>query len=393
MNIAVHDFGCYSFPLQLARRMARDGHNVYYFCSDFYEIKGDLGKTVDDPPTLSIEVISISQKHEKYNFVKRALQEYKYAVELKRALRNIRPDYVLSCNAPVIVAWHICMWCQGEYAKYIHWMQDIHSIAIKTILQKKIPLFWWALASIFISIEKRVIARADSCIAISGDFLQELELMGAKPKKIVVIPNWMPLDEIYPVEKRNPWAKRNNLLETINIMYVGTLSLKHSPEPFIELAKNFKENQKVRIVVVSAGIVFDQIAALAKEQKLNNLILLGWQEYEELPMVLGTADILFASLTSYGSRFSIPCKILTYASAGRAVLAYMPKENLVSRIVGENNFGIPIDISDIAGLIRSANRMVNDDKARIQWGVNGRNYAVKHFDISKIALEFYKLME
>jgi colanic acid biosynthesis glycosyl transferase WcaI len=82
--------------------------------------------------------------------------------------------------------------------------------------------------------------------------------------------------------------------------------------------------------------------------------------------VLGCADILFAAIPGDSSRFSVPCKVLTYACAGKPVLAYMPLQNLVSRIVAENQFGEVAEFGDPAHLLAAADKLVRDDEYRTE---------------------------
>ena len=47
--------------------------------------------------------------------------------------------------------------------------------------------------------------------------------------KVTVIPNWAPLDEIYPLERDNDWAVEQGLDDAQTLLYSGTLGLKHDP--------------------------------------------------------------------------------------------------------------------------------------------------------------------
>ena len=52
--------------------------------------------------------------------------------------------------------------------------------------------------------------------------------------------------------------------------------------------RHFADRPEVRIVAVGAGVVFDQLQAAKQEGGLDNLVLLGWQDYREI--ALGIRD-------------------------------------------------------------------------------------------------------
>jgi len=372
--------------------MARDGHEVHYLHSAFYEVKGAIERRFDDPSNFHIHPVSLGEKHKRYQFGARALQEGRYFSRLRSIAESIAPQWVISCNTPLIVAGALSNYCRLKRWGYIHWAQDLHFEAIRSVLEKKGALVGRFAGALARQLEKNAIEHASALVMISEDFFVELQSQGIRPKRSQVIPNWMPLDEMVPTPKSNPWSLRHGMDGTLNIMYVGTLSLKHEIEPFIRLAEHFAEDPRIRIVVVAGGISFDALAQERDQKGLSNLVLFGWQKYEELSYVLGAGDILFATISPDASRFSVPCKVLTYAAAGKPVLAHMPKRNLVSRIVAENQFGETVDCGDFAGLLASATRLVQDEAYRADCAARARRYAESTFDVSQKARSFYELM-
>jgi glycosyltransferase involved in cell wall biosynthesis len=340
-----------------------------------------------------MEVVSIGEPHQKYAFFKRAGQERRYGRRLLRYVLDTRPEIVLSCNTPLLTADILQRGCRSSGIKYLHWAQDLHALAIRALLARRLPLVGGLIGWFFERLEKRIIELADGCAVISEEFVSELERMGIKPRSLVVVPNWMPLDEMVPMPKDNAWSRRHGLADTLNLMYVGTLSLKHDAGPFVELAEYFRADPRVRVVVVSAGIVFDTLIEERRRRGLENLVLLGWQKYEELSLVFGAADVLFATVSADGSRFSIPCKVLSYASAGRPVLAHMPRENLVRRIVEGNGFGLAVDLNDSAGLRVAAERLLLDRRFQQQCQGRARAYAESDFVVTDKADAFYRLAQ
>ncbi len=83
-----------------------------------------------------------------------------------------------------------------------------------------------------------------------------------------MIPNWAPLDEIYPVERKNDWAVENSLDDTKTLLYSGTLGLKHNPALLVSLAEQvIAAGQPVELVVVNEGPAVELLRERAAERR------------------------------------------------------------------------------------------------------------------------------
>ena len=170
-------------------------------------------------------------------------------------------------------------------------------------------------------------------VTISADFLPELASWGIASEKCHLIENWAPLAELPERPKDNQWAKSHGFSDSTNLVYSGTLGLKHNPHLFVELARHFREVANVRIVVISEGLGADYLRGKVSEEGLWNLAVLPFQQYSDLPDALASADVLLAILEPEASKFSVPSKVLTYHCAGRPILASMPSSNLAATIL------------------------------------------------------------
>ena len=388
MKILIHDYTAFSFPVQLSRELARRGHEVLHLYSDFDPRGGRLTREAGDPEGFQVEAVSIGEPFQKYRYLKRAIQEHRYGGLVQRRITEFQPSVVFSSNTSVTISRQILMAARRCGARYVHWTQDIYSLAAEAVLSRRLGLPGRLMAFAMRRIEVGVINKADAAIVISEDFSKEFGEIGIRPRRTYVIPNWMPLDEMKPEPKDNPWSRRHGLAETLNIMYVGMLGFKHDASLFLRLARHFADRSKVRIVAVGAGVVFDQLQAAKQEGGLDNLVLLGWQDYREIALVFATGDILLSLIAPDASRFSVPCKVQSYASAGRAVLAAIPANNLAHRLIADNQIGLAVDPGDADGVVEAAERLVASADLRRDMAERGRRYAEAHFEIQGIGDRF-----
>jgi hypothetical protein len=102
MRILLHDFPGHSFPVQLSRALAARGHTVRHLTfADFPSPRGPLAPRPDDPPTLTLASIVLPEPFEKYSFLKRWLQERRYAKALVADVDAFNPDVVIGGNTPL----------------------------------------------------------------------------------------------------------------------------------------------------------------------------------------------------------------------------------------------------------------------------------------------------
>jgi glycosyltransferase involved in cell wall biosynthesis len=262
-------------------------------------------------------------------------------------------------------------------------MQDVYSVAIERVLRKRLGPIGGLLAGRFVRLERRAAQRSAAVVVITPDFLPLLELWGIDARRISVVENWAPLDEITPLPKDNAWSREKGLADVPVFLYAGTIGLKHDPSLLLDLAERLPD---ARIVVISEGIGADWLRDHGGETA--NLTLLPFQPFDRLSEVLATADVLVAILESDAGAFSVPSKVLTALAAGRAILGAIPRSNLAARTIERAGAGTVVDPGDRTGFIEAGRAMLSDPTARQTAGRAARAYAESAFDIDTIADRF-----
>jgi glycosyltransferase involved in cell wall biosynthesis len=168
--------------------------------------------------------------------------------------------------------------------------------------------------------------------------------------------------------------------------------MKHNPTLLLELARMLDRDSSGELVVVSEGAGVKWLAEQAAREELGSLRCLGFQSFEELPDVLGSADALVAILEADAGVFSVPSKVLSYLCAGRPVLLAVPKENLAAKIVVECGAGPVVEPADIRGFCAEAKHLIDSPQLRERHGRAARHYAETHFDIRHIGDRFEAIL-
>ncbi|MGE3991947.1 glycosyltransferase family 4 protein [Pseudorhodoplanes sp.] len=394
MRIVINDYSGHPFQVQLSRELARRGHDLLHLhFSDFQTPKGDLELRADDPSSLAIEGVSLGVPFEKSTFVRRRRQEIAYGHEACRRLQSFRPDIVVGCNNPLDAQHVIQNWCGNASVPFVFWLQDLYSIAITEVLSRKFSLPGAFVGRHYQRLERRMLRASAAIVAISNDFLRQLQAWNIDTGKAVVIPNWAPLDALQVRPKVNPWSLRTGLSDQSLVVYTGTLGFKHNPQSLVHLAEVMSARVNTRVLVVSEGPGADYLTAEARARGLSNLVVLPFQPMAEYADVLGAADILISIIEPDAARFSVPSKVLSYLCSGRALVLSVPASNLAAQTVTACKAGISVEPHDQQAFAAAITRLLDDPDERAAAGRAARRYAEQTFDIARIADRFEAIFD
>ena len=261
------------------------------------------------------------------------------------------------------------------------------------ILRRKIPVAGAWIGAWYRHLDRRQFARSSKIIAITGDFSPILSReFGVDASRISVVPNWALIEEIPCLPKDNAWSRLHSLHDKFVYLYSGTIGMKHNPALLLELARRHAEHPDVRVVVVSEGIGAEWLRKEAAAANLDNLLILPYQPFADLPSVLATGDVLVGILEEEAGQFSVPSKTLSYLCAGRPLLLAIPTENLAARITRDNQAGLTVRPSDMDGFLDAASQLHDSSDLREKMANNARAYAEKTFPIEKTAAIFDEIL-
>lgn len=392
MRILVHDHSGHPFQAQLSRELSRRGHDVTHsYVPGYLSGKGKL--EAEPGERVTFEGIGGAKPIANFEIISRLKREITRGFDLVRHIRRVRPDVVLLSNVqiPTLVITAFALMVMRQ--PWVLWHQDVYSVAVRSFSGTKLPKRYLLVAAAFEIAERWCSRRAAAIVVISPSFVPVHEKWGTADK-VVVIPNWAPLDEIHPRPRKNDWAVEHEVDDVRTLLYSGTLGLKHNPKQLVALARQVIDaGQPVRVVVVNDG---PAVAVLRDEARRLDvpITLAPFQPYDRLPEVLASGDVLVALLDNQAGEFSVPSKVLSYLCAGRPVLGMMPPENLASDLI-QRAGGMVIPPSDDA-LPSAAAWVVDllaDKERRDELGYAARDLAEDEFALAKCADRFESLLE
>jgi glycosyltransferase involved in cell wall biosynthesis len=392
MRILVNDYAGHPFELQLSRELARRGHTVLHtYFAAFQTPKGSVNDGSSSQGLLTIEGIIIDKEFSPHSALSRRSADRAYGHKLCQEVIRFQPDVVISANTPLDAQRLLMSETQKQGAKFIFWMQDLLSLAIKFVLQKKGVPFAALAGKLYSRLEQRLLRKSDAIVCIAPEFRQALRKWGIAEERMFVIENWAPLEEISPLPRQTAFSQEHDLDGSFCFMYSGTLGMKHKPELLLQLAQHFGNRSDVMTVVIAQGAGADWLRQNKSKAPANSLMILPFQPYDRHAEILASSDVLITLLDSDCGAFSVPSKLLAYMCAKRPQLLAAPPENLASRIVRRADAGIATS-ANAADFLEGANQLLSDKLRLPQYSANGRAYAEKKFSIDSICDEFLEVI-
>lgn len=391
LRILVHDYSGHPFQVHLSRELARRGHEVTHsYCDGWPSGKGHLA--AEPGESIVFEPIGVGVAIDKSRFLRRFALELRWGFDLARQVRRTRADVTLLSNVqiPTLVVFALAMLIMRR--PWVLWHQDVYAVAVRSLAGGKLSRGFHVVAACFEVAERWTARRAAAIVAIAPSFVPVHERWGTA-HKTVVIPNWAPLDEIVPMERKNDWAVEQDIDATLTLLYSGTLGLKHNPQLLVHLTRQVIDaGRDARLVVVNTGPAADVLRREADRLDVP-LSLLPFQPYERLPEVLASGDILLVLLDQDAGAFSVPSKTLSYLCAGRPVLGLMPSENLAAELITRaGGYVAPSQERALPEAAAWCAELLGDPGRRRELGAGARELAEREFALSGVADRFESLL-
>jgi glycosyltransferase involved in cell wall biosynthesis len=319
--------------------------------------------------------------------------EIRYGHAAADFVRQWKPEAVLSGNTPTESQEPITRATVESGGRFYYWVQDFYSLAVDKLLRRKIPVAGGFIGAWYRLLDSRQFKRSSGIIAITADFTPILAgEFGIDPGRVSVVPNWAVIEDLPALPKDNGWSRRHGLHDKFVFLYSGTIGMKHNPALLLDLAKRFREDPAVEVVIVSEGIGAEWLRRESAAAGLTNLRILPYQPFADLPSVLASGDVLVGILEEEAGIYSVPSKTLSYLCAARPLLLAVPKENLAARITREEGAGLTVSPRDRDGFLAAAGFLRASPAECAGFGRKARAYAEATFPIGKTAETFEKIL-
>ena len=390
MRIAIHDYAGFPFPLELSTELSKRDHNILHL---FTDASGGPKASFEEKSNNKLQIANIDiDRVEKDNFLKRWVQERRYGDLAIKKLENWQPEVVISGNTPLEAQKKIINWADKHYVPSIFWLQDLLSMAARSIISNVSQSLSRIAYNYLNKIEIDALSKSNHIISITDDFIPILKQWNIDTNKISIIPNWGPIEQIPVLPRKNQFSDLHGLNEKFIILYSGTLGKKQDIQLIADTATKLEKNKEILFVVATDQRGQNLLNIKIADKVLPNLLRLPLQPSDLYAYLLASSDVSLVTLEVSAGKYCVPSKLWSAFCAQKASIVAVDQRNLSARITKENHTGIVVSPGSVDECISAIRKLKNDPLLRTDMGKNARRYAEKNFPISQIADAFESII-
>jgi colanic acid biosynthesis glycosyl transferase WcaI len=291
------------------------------------------------------------------------------------ALRKTQPGSIFAVLQPLTVALPILLLGRIKRAGVVFNVQDLHPDALVAlgVIRRR-----WVI-SLLRRLERMAYRHANGLAVISEGFRQHCLARGARPESVRVIPNWIDLDEVKPLERSSVLGSQLHLEPGAFVaLYAGTIGLVSGAEVVIEAADLLRDSG-IHFAFVGEGPLVPRLVEETRRRRLRNVSFLPFQPRERVGEVQSLGDVSLVTLREGHGKTSVPSKVLGYLAAAKPIVAAIEADCETARFLRESGAGLIVPPSDPAGLADAILRLRGDPAAARDLGRAGRRFMEEQF--------------
>jgi len=226
-------------------------------------------------------------------------------------------------------------------------------------------------------VEKTLFSEASHIIAVS-DEVAEYIVRAAPKAAVTVVPNGVRVDKFIDSQAgETPETLRSTFNDKdFVVCFVGSLKPWHGVDILIDSFAGLPADGKPNglLIVGGKGDLKNQLKQTCRERGLKNRVkFTGSVEHDDIPALLGRADVLVAPYPDLNDFYFSALKIFEYMAAGKAIVASAIGQ--IEKILTHEHNALLTPPGDVNALRDALTRLKNDAALRKRLGENARKEA------------------
>lgn len=294
-----------------------------------------------------------------------------------------RPHIVMTIEPSLACAFPA--WCLAVLSGGRSWLhiQDLEvDAAFDLEILKSRWLKGWA-----VRVELFLMKLFDGISTLSQKMKEKIVRKGIAPSKVILFPNWVNLEEIYPLDTFSSFRSELGIpADQITALYSGNLGLKQGLDLVIEAARDLPN---IHFVFCGHGPSEKNLKNLA--QNLTNVTFLPLQPQNKLNHLLNLADLHLLPQKENAADLVMPSKLTGMLASGRPVVATAHSGTQVWEIVRQCGRVVPP--GDGGAFKKALVELASQSELRNQLGGLARRFALQHWSRDIVLNSFEKTLE
>ncbi len=298
-------------------------------------------------------------------------------------------DRVLVVTNPPILPYLIAFACLLKRARYFLLVHDVYpevlvAAGITSPGSVTVKIGSWLSNKLY---------RSSYRIIVLGRDMRQLvqkKIAFQNSDKIVIIPNWSDIDDIYPLPRAtSSILSMLNLTSKWVITYAGNMGRTHGLENFINAVQKINElDTDIHFIISGTGAKRSWLEAAVKKEELSNVTLLPSQPRAELNNLLNACDVAIISFIPGMAGVSVPSRMYNILAAGKPIIAIADITSELSLVINEEGIGwvVPPDQPDL--LAKTILTAWKERTSLVKMGKNARSAAESKYTLDAIIAKY-----
>ncbi len=278
---------------------------------------------------------------------------------------------------------------KGEKVPFIYNLQDVFPDSlVNSNLSKKGSILW----KIGRKLEDFTYNHADKIILISQGFKRNVLAKGVPVKKVEVISNWIDLNSVHPVDRRD-----NKLITEFGfdprkfiVVYAGNFGAAQGADIILKVARQMKEYDGIQFVIFGGGPYFED--AKKEAEDLSNVFVHELMPQDRISEVYSLGDVALITCKAGTGKAGMPSKTWSIMACNTPIIASFDKDSDLSDVIRDSGAGECVEPESIDDLKKA---IISKYTHNIK-GLDLREYvkenASRKFCVSRFVNEF-KVMQ
>ena len=286
-----------------------------------------------------------------------------------------KPDVIIAPSPPLTIG--ISAWIIGLFrgAPYIYNVQEIYpdiAIRLGALRNRRIIRFLYCL-------ERFVYKKAAKVTVIAPRMRQRLLEKGVPKDKVMVIPNFVDIDNFFPLPKDNPFSRAHGVHDKFTVSYAGNLGVPQGLNTFLEAAYLLRHEPGIRFMMIGDGMQREQLWRRIDELSLENIDLLPYQPYSLVTKIYASSDANLVPQAAETGFDAVPSKVYRIMACARPVIAVTDPSSDLARLVIDAGCGVVVPPGSPRLLADAILSAALDEERWRQCGEKGRCYVEENY--------------
>lgn len=379
---------------QMAEVMINDfldnGYDVHLVQSRRKRLFPDIPASLENKKGLTVDIVD-RKVIDKTNFIKRYIDDVRYAFQAMRYWRKVKDADVIFLQSNPTVLFPMLLLKIFKRLPILYCIYDVwpgHAYDIGVVKSK-------LLYNIFRLLNKPCYKMASAMSVLSEDMRDKVIAEGAKPEKVHIVPAWFDVKTAreIPVEENRFIKKYDIPTDKFYVQFAGTVGYVFNYKTVIELAKRLEDEENIVIQIVGDGNVKDKFMDEVEKLGLKNIVFYPLQPIDIVPDVYSTCNLCIIPLQKGVIGNGVPSKAPILMACNRVIVNSVELDSYYARIFKENNMGIAVDIYDYDGLADAVRELYRSPETVKIMAENAHRYGEENYSSTLSTGKFMAIFE